>query len=45
MLILRMVSCRVSYCSAVGGFNILRTLAMEALGTLLVFTCLFSVNR
>ena len=45
MLILRMVLCRVSYCSAVGGFNILRTLAMEALGTLMVFTCLFSVNR
>ena len=45
MLILRMMLWIVSSCSAVGGFNILRTLAMEALWTLMVFTYLFSMNR
>ena len=45
MLILRMMLWIVSSCSAVGGFNLLRTLAMEALWTLMGFTCLFFVNR
>ena len=45
MLILRMTLWIVSSCSWFGIFNVLRKLAMEALWTLMVFTCLFCVNR
>ena len=45
MLIRRMTLWIVSSCNAVGGFNSLRTLAMEALCTLMVFTCLFCASK
>ena len=45
ILILLMMLWMVSSCMAVGGFNILRTLAIDDWCTFLVFACLFSAKR